>query len=262
MADSTDMSGHDSADPPILMPSTESATTAAPTISPTPTSTGVMVTPGTLLVLVNLTIAGTSQEQTQAADIVSRHLVEHAGVNGTAAVLVSVFMHSQGGDLRDDHRALNVILPNITNARCALAADEHTEAWVSLTLVNTDPTLVDQVLEQILTGDAGLRTTEGVPLEGLICRASTTMALAPYDYAAIPPETGKREKKRSLSSSTTTAIVVGVLMSLLLLMVCVIYFHRHNTRQRGRLSAVVALSPPNPTGKVIAVGNPGEGGGS
>jgi len=56
-----------------------------------------MVTPGVLVTMVDLTTAGTLQEQNQAADVLGRHLAEHAGVDGTAAALVSAFMQSQGG---------------------------------------------------------------------------------------------------------------------------------------------------------------------
>jgi len=86
-----------------------------------------MVTPGVLVTMVNLTTAGTLQEQNQAADVLGRHLAEHADVDGTAAALVSVFMQSQGGSYRYGRRALSVLQPNVTSARCTLAAKQSTE---------------------------------------------------------------------------------------------------------------------------------------
>jgi hypothetical protein len=216
-----------------------------------------MVTPGVFVTMVNLTTAGTLQEQSQVADVLGQHLAGHAGVDGAAAVLVSVFMQSQGGGHRySRRRALNMLQPDITSARCALAASKSTEGWVIITLEKSEPVVVQQLLKQVMDGNTGLYTADGVSLRDLICRISTTSSLVAYDHAVIPSENAKRWKRRSLPASATTGIVVCLLAVILGLMLAMYADRQRNApRQRGRTSAVIALPPPAPTGgAVIATG--------
>ena len=253
--DSSTMSGQDSPGEMEngISPSPSAiVTTYAPTVTISPGSTGTMVTPGVLVTMVNLTTAGTLQEQIQIADVLSQYLVGHAGVDGAAAVLVSVFMRSQGGGHHyGRRRALNVLQPNVTSALCALAAKKSTKGWVTISLEKSEPALVQQLLEQVMDGDAGLYTADGVSLRDLICRVSITSQLA-YDHAVIPSENAKRWKRRSLPASATTGVVVCLVAVILGLMLGIYADRRRNApRKRGRSSAVIALQAPARTGGAV-----------
>lgn len=255
--DSSTMSGQDSpgeTENGINPSPSADATTYAPTVTTSPGGTGTMVTPGVLVMMVNLTTAGTLQEQSQVADVLGQHLAGHAGVDGAAALLVSVFMQGQGGGHRyGRRRALNVLQPNVTSARCALAATKSTEGWVTISLEKSEPALVQQLLEQVVNGDVGLYTADGVSLRDLICRVSTTSSLVAYDHAAIPSENAKRWKRRSLPASAATGIVVCLLAIIFGLMLGIYADRQRNaSRQRGRSSAVTAY-PPRQRGRSSAV---------
>ena len=183
-------------------------------------------------------------------DILGAYLAEHAGVNGTAAVLVSVSTHSHEGGPGCGCPALNVSMPDVTSAQCALAARMSTEAWYSISLENVDPVVVRQILEKLFQGDLGLCTSEGVPLKDLICAASTTVSFVPYDNAASLPES-RESRKRLHSTSRTVVAVVCVLVTLLALMAGMLYCRRRDARDGGLAglkvsSVLVGRSPSSP----------------
>jgi hypothetical protein len=144
---------------------------------------------------VNLTTSRTAQEQIQTVDLLGSYLAEHAGVKSTAAVLVSISTYRHEGGPGYGCTALNVSMPDVMSAQCALAARMSTEAWYSISLENVDPVIVRQILEKFFQGDLGLYTSEGVPLKDLICAASTTISFVPYDNAESLPENRESRKR-------------------------------------------------------------------
>jgi len=201
---------------------------------------------------VNLTTSGTPQEQIQTVDIVGSYLAEHACKNGTAAVLVSVSTHSHEGGPGNGCPAVNVSMPEVMSAVCALAARTSAEAWYSISLENVDPVVVRQILEKLFQGDLELYTSEGVPLKDLICAASTTLSCVPYDSAESLPENRESHRKRLHSRSKTAVAVACGLATLLVLMTGMLYCRRRDVLLDSGLvglkvsSELVGLSPRSP----------------
>ena len=61
-----------------------------------------------------------------------------------------------------------MLQPNVTSARCTLAAKQPTEGWIVITLEKSDSVVVQQLLEQLMDGDVALSTADGVSLRDLI----------------------------------------------------------------------------------------------
>lgn len=124
-----------------------------------------------------------------------------------------------------------------------LAADEPP---VSMYFEDVDMAVVEQALQEIVSGDQELFTEDGVPVGDTICSAVITLSFMPIDNDAATD--GSRTDK----GKTVLIAVASVLIALVALVVGVYQVCRRRGANKGTSMKVAnALPPPSPAGGVV-----------